>query len=383
MRILTYCATYLPGYKAGGPLRTIAGLVRRLGPEFEFWVLTRDHDKGDSAPYPDVKLSEWTEHGGARVYYAPERELTLAGVRRIAASARPDLHYVNGFFAPTFAMLPVAFKSVRLLAPAPMILAPRGEFSLGALEIKSRRKTAVLSVLRRLPGYKAVTWQASAEPEAEDIRRQFPEARVVIAGDLTDPPRPPTDARGPKIPGRISLAYVSRVTPKKNLALAIRLLGRVKGDVDYHVYGPFDEPAYAARCREEAARLPPNVRVEFHGDVPHATVVTELARHHAFLMPTMGENFGHAILEALLAGCVTIIGDQTPWAGLAARGAGWDLPVTDEDGFVRAIQRVIDMDAPTFALASDRAREVGIERAADEAIVEQNRALFRGALRAG
>jgi glycosyltransferase involved in cell wall biosynthesis len=65
------------------------------------------------------------------------------------------------------------------------------------------------------------------------------------------------------------------------------------------------------------------------------------------LLPSLSENFGHAIFEALAAGTPVIIGDQTPWRGLAAQQAGWDVSVNDLAGFSIALQSAADMDSAT------------------------------------
>lgn len=68
-KILTFVSYYLPGYKAGGPLRTIANMVEHLGNDFEFWIVTRDRDLGDTVPYADVIINEWNDVHGAKVFY--------------------------------------------------------------------------------------------------------------------------------------------------------------------------------------------------------------------------------------------------------------------------------------------------------------------------
>ena len=45
--ILSSVGYYLPGYKAGGPIRTLANMVDRLGDEFQFKIVTLDRDFGD------------------------------------------------------------------------------------------------------------------------------------------------------------------------------------------------------------------------------------------------------------------------------------------------------------------------------------------------
>jgi glycosyltransferase involved in cell wall biosynthesis len=84
--------------------------------------------------------------------------------------------------------------------------------------------------------------------------------------------------------------------------------------------------------------------VKLLSDVPHHRLEEMLTAHHLFCLPTQGENFGHAIFEALAAGRPVLISDQTPWRSLAKRKAGWDIPLSDSTGFVNAIETVAAMD---------------------------------------
>jgi len=56
MKILTSVGYYLPGYKAGGPIRTLANMVDKLGDDFQFKIVTADRDFDDMKPYPEIKL---------------------------------------------------------------------------------------------------------------------------------------------------------------------------------------------------------------------------------------------------------------------------------------------------------------------------------------
>ena len=44
--ILSFAGHYLPGYKAGGPIRSIANMVDQLGDEFDFRIVAGDRDLG-------------------------------------------------------------------------------------------------------------------------------------------------------------------------------------------------------------------------------------------------------------------------------------------------------------------------------------------------
>jgi len=57
--ILCFVSYYLPGFRSGGPVRTIANFVDHLGDEFDIRIVTRDHDALVAEPYPDVVIDEW------------------------------------------------------------------------------------------------------------------------------------------------------------------------------------------------------------------------------------------------------------------------------------------------------------------------------------
>ena len=54
-------------------------------------------------------------------------------------------------------------------------------------------------------------------------------------------------------------------------------------------------------------------------------------------MPTLGENYGHAIFEAMTTGVPVMISDQTPWRNLEQMKVGWDIPLQMKDKFREAI----------------------------------------------
>lgn len=50
-RVLALFSHYLPGYRAGGPVRSIANLVSALGTELSFFVITLAWDLGTRDRY--------------------------------------------------------------------------------------------------------------------------------------------------------------------------------------------------------------------------------------------------------------------------------------------------------------------------------------------
>ena len=103
-----------------------------------------------------------------------------------------------------------------------------------------------------------------------------------------------------------------------------------------------------------------------------------LAESHALYMPSAGENFGHTMLEALTAGRPLLVSDRTPWRGLAAEHAGWDLPLDRPEAFTETVERLCAMDQAEYDGWSAGARERAMRHLDDKASVEASLRLFKG-----
>lgn len=381
-RIVSLVDYYLPGYRAGGPLRTLANVAAHLGSEFRFTMVTRDRDLGDAAPYPGLAGGGRRTVGGAEVVYLAPAGQGMRALGRVVDAERPEVLWLNSLFSPAFTLRPLLLRRAGRWRGLPLILAPRGELSPGAVAIKGAKKRAYLAATRAAGLYRGVIWQASAEEEAEDIRRWFGrEVRLVVAPDLAAPvPAAPPPPRS-KAPGELRIAFLSRVSRKKNLDGALALLRGAGPGIRFDVYGPEEDAGYAAECRAAAASLAPEVEVRFHGAVTPEEVPARLGASHLFFFPTHGENFGHVVLEALLAGCVLLLSDQTPWHGLQARGVGWDLPLADPRAFRDVLRACVAMDDAEFRARSLAARRMGEAYAADPRVVEGTRRMLLDAAR--
>jgi glycosyltransferase involved in cell wall biosynthesis len=381
IRVAALVDYYLPGYKAGGALRTVANMAVQLADEIDFRVVTRDRDYTETEPYPTASAGRWTEVGGTPVRYLSPRERTPWEMGRVLREAAPEVLYLNSLLSPPFTLLPVALRLLGRIGTVPVVLAPRGELFPGALGRKRAKKLAFLHTARTTGLFRRVLWQASSDAEADAVRAWFgADARVLVAPDLREPPpapRPPA----PKRRGELRVAFLSRITPGKNLAGALEAVERLPGEVRLTIYGPVDDPGYWEACRARIARLPSNVRAEHAGPLRREEVPGALARHHLFLLPTVGENFGHAILEALLAGLPVLTSDRTPWGGLEDAGAGWALPLEAPEAFRVVLREYVDADGAEHARRSAAARAYGEAVATDPAVAEANRELFRRALR--
>jgi len=353
-------------------MRSVSALVEQLGNEIDFYVITRDRDAGSDAAYPDFQSGEWRPVGRGKVLYLAPDELSSRRLVAAAREIRPHAIYLNSFFGPMSLRLLLA-RRLGALRGIPILLAPRGELSPGALRLKAFRKRSLLRLSPWIGLHRDVVFHASTECESHEISRVLPRREVPRIARNPVVVRQATGHACPKTIGTARFVFLSRITRKKNLHLAIDLLRSLKGSVTFDIYGPVigrADRAYRRQWHALIDEMPPNVTVTYHGPIAHDLVASTLSAQHFFLFPTASENFCHAIVEALLAGCPIIASDRTPWRGLAQRGAGWDLPLDDGDAWGHVLQMCVDMNAETYQTASLNARSFGHQIASTDTVVE-------------
>lgn len=324
--------------------------------------------------------------GKASVYYASPANQTLSGIRRVLNAVDADVIYLNSFFDSRFTILPLLARRLGLLRQRRVIVAPRGEFATSALRIRSWKKFP-FTLLASLSGlYSGVIWHASSEFERADIVRGMgPQAGASsrIAVNLSGVHNSTADHEWrPRKPGEpLRVVFVSRIAPMKNLDYALRVLAAAPVKLSFDIYGMIDDQAYWERCRGLIAGMPRHVAVAYHGTLPHEQVCAVLARHDVLFLPTLGENYGHVIAEALSQGTPVLISDRTPWRDLEQAGVGWDLPLdTGGRAFTSALRTLAEMEPAKYeGMRHQAARRTRSVLAHDDAM-EANRRFFTSAV---
>ncbi|NIS73812.1 MAG: glycosyltransferase, partial [Deltaproteobacteria bacterium] len=237
--------------------------------------------------------------------------------------------------------------------------------------------------VRLLGIYRGIIFQASTVHEERDIRRMLgDDVAIFNAPDLVSSKSiaMKREEGKEKIPGYLKIIFLSRISRKKNLDGSLHMLKGVQGNLEFNIYGPVDDEEYWQQCRKIIDDIPENIRVRYHGDIQHGEVIETMSRHDLFFLPTHGENFGHVILEALVAGCPVLISDQTPWRDLAKKGVGWDLPLENLEEFTKVITECVEMDKISHEILSRNAREYGIQYCTRSDDVDKNFEMFNQAL---
>lgn len=347
-KVLVLVQYYLPGFRSGGPVRSIDGLQAHLGDKFEFRIVAYDRDSGSKVRYPGVKPEQWSRVGQQWIYYLPKDRGRWRAILKVLNNSKCDLIYIQSLFNPCFTIWPLLARRLRLFKNMPILLAPRGELSSGALSLKPWRKRVALRMFVFLRLLRDVSWQATAKEEIDVLqklnsrlgKKSTKSEGVFLAPNLkrlSREKRYKEEVGGKDI---LRMVFLSRITPMKNLDYALNVLRLVKKDVIFRIYGPIDRDLqYWEMCRSMIQQLGENISVEVMGVVDPCEVDTVFGNHDLLFLPTKGENFGHVILESLIAGCPVLISDQTPWRDLVSKKAGWDLSLDRPEGFIEVIEK--------------------------------------------
>jgi len=374
-RVLLFADWFDPAFKAGGPIRSCVNFVLSMQDVLDIYVYTSDRDLGETLTLPGIETGKWLKYASsAHVFYAAPADLSWKNILTVAQDIRPDYIYCNSLFSKYFTIYPLLYKRLNKINGA-VVLSPRGMLKPSALMFKSKKKNVFLSLLKGMQIPKRVIFHATDKVELECVQEQFgSDTNVIEVGNFPEFVHD-DDVVLHKESGKLKMLFVGRLHKIKNLLLLLKALEQVEGQVSLDIVGVKEDEAYWQECNDVIKKLPPSISVNYLGERPHNEVHKIIKQSHVFCLPTQGENFGHAIFEALAEGKPVIISDQTPWRELKASKSGMDLPI-EQSAFVQAIETAVKWNDEEYRLWSRGARNTAKKYITNSNLKEKYLALF-------
>lgn len=376
-RILICMDWYEPGFKAGGPIRSVVNIINALKDEFEFYVLTSAFDLGETEPYENIEADQWFDKDGVIIKYMSKANMKPSAIKANILEINPDLLYLNSLFSRLYTLAPLS-----LISKIPVVIAPRGMLGEGALEIKRFKKLIFLRMAKWMRFYKRVIWHASTVKEEAEIKAVFgSNAEVVIARNIpTTKQLKFEDISKERNTGEVRFVFISRISRKKNLHLAVHALRSIKADrpVKFDIYGNIEDEDYYKKFRSYIQSYG-NVTIAYHGALNPSLLPQTFLYADYFILPTKHENFGHAIVESWANGCPVILSQNTPWRDLKEKKLGWDVDLKNPAELVDAVQEAADMPPEQYLEMVKACFQYFQNEICDDAVIEANRKLFQDA----
>jgi glycosyltransferase involved in cell wall biosynthesis len=364
-KLLIIVDWFYPGFKGGGPIISITNLVKLLHSNFEIFILTGDRDLGDSIPYPGIQHSVWLPYQKiAKIMYIEKSHVGIRFYWKIIKSIEPNVIYFNSIYSWPFSILPlIAFRFYKGgVYLRKSILAPRGMLQEGALAQKKLKKQVYNFLFRQSGIPDRIKFHATDSIEEKDIRMVFPKSSGISLIEVASSSSTRNYKPVLKIPNELKAIFLSRISPKKNLDYLLLLLREFPLNLRLSIYGHAEDSLYLAHCKNIAAQVSTNVCISWHEAIPNNLVLATLEEYHLFILPTKGENFGHAIFESFQAGRPVLISDKTPWRNLKERKVGMDIDLEKPHLFKQELLKFVQMDQDTYDEWSIAAFSYGQEK---------------------
>ena len=158
---------------------------------------------------------------------------------------------------------------------------------------------------------------------------------------------------------------------------AISAFSKLKLAGEFHIYGPIESREYWSQCERLIKKAPAHVTIKYCGKVKPEAVGEVYRKYDCFLFPTMNENYGHVIAEALANSCPVILSKgTTPWDDIDGR-AGFVCDLKDMEKFTDALTEIAKMDSEQFEGFMENTYLYYQEKTADDDAVVGHRRMFR------
>ncbi|MEM6898338.1 MAG: glycosyltransferase [Pseudomonadota bacterium] len=357
---------YLPATRYGGPIRSCHGLASalvRLG--FTVDVVTSNVDGPNII---DAPIGEPVEVDGVKVRYCPvntPKRVYASSTMRVAFEnlvPKADLLHINGMFLWPSVQAARAAKQ----AHVPYIVTPRGMLAPELIRAKSSFiKRSWIALFERRLLKNAHKIHVTAKLEAEGIRQQglnlSPFAKIPNGVSLPDTNTLAGAGRTiwRNVPRGKRIAFLARLDWKKGVDIAISAAIQIP-DAFLFIAGP-DQIGLQSRFENEIEAAGISNRIRFIGPLEDQEKWGFLAEADVHIVPSLNENFGNTVIEALAVGTPVLCAPEV--------GAGEWASQLDPSCFVQR-------DGKSFATAlealfSDHARMGRIRREAPRWVAER------------
>lgn len=364
---------FLPGTKSGGPVRSYANLIDHLGSYFDFYVVTRNTDYCETEPYEGIKSDTWTQfNSNTKVYYISQTELSYKGLSKILTSRHFDVVYINGIYSWYFSIVPLLiFKDKH----ENILVSARGMLNTQAFSVKPLKKRVFLKLAELFNLYNKVTFHATNNLEREQILSVLSSnTKIRIAPNL--PRKSDSSFIEKDFTRPIRMVNLGRISKEKGTLLMLKVLKDFKHQLELDIYGSIYDINYWQECEQIIKGLPTNVQVTYCGVAKSEEISEVLSKYHFFIMLSEGENFGHAILEALSCGLPVIISNNTPWRDLEKKGIGWDIDLSDALTITSTLESLFSINQEEYNHKAQEAFKFANTFINDPELIEQNKKLF-------
>lgn len=301
----------IPGIsrRSGGPSRSVQGMVASLARVgVDTWLLTC---YGDELPWFDGIANFIRREGESETPPSVNRFL-MENLQRL----RPDIVHIHALWMWCSHL---AMKASYKLG-IPYVISPRGMLDPWAFHHKWWKKLPAWWLYQRRDLVHAAAFCVTAEMEADHVRQFGFRQPIIVSPNGVHVPTvlPEKTETNPK-----TALFLARLHPGKGLLTLAEVWGRIRpAGWKMRVVGP-DQYGHKAAVVARIKALGLEADWEFVEELDDEAKWQELRRASLFVFPSVSENFGISIAEALYAELPVVATQGTPWQELVTHQCGW------------------------------------------------------------
>jgi glycosyltransferase involved in cell wall biosynthesis len=362
MKILHVVPTYLPAVRYGGPIYSVHALCRNLaaaGHQVHVFTTSVNGAKDSNVPHDQP-----VDLDGVQIHYCRSRRLRrlyysadLATQLRLYVGKFDVLHLHSVFLFPTLVGVRASIR-----AQVPYVLSPRGMLIRDLIERRNAGiKRAWIHLVERTNLTRAARIHLTSKEEQRAlIDLHLALAPTAIIPNGVDIPRSfspdavSSDVRALVAQGFDVLSF-GRISWKKGLDCLIRAMAALPNA--RVLMAGNDEDNLTPSLRNVAKEYGVGDRVQFlPRQIGAADREALFSAARVFALPSLSENFGNVVAEAMIRGLPVVVTERVGAAEIVEDSGGGMAVGSDPKEFASALASLLDSDGRGAAMGAAGAR---------------------------
>ena len=297
---------------------------------------------------------------------------------------RPDILHFHGVWMP--ADMCVANYGIK--NHIPYVINPRGDTETARINynrLKKWKKLIAWNLWSKKVVNNAACIIATSEQERKSIRSlgsNVPVAVIPNGIELDAFPNEVVHNHGEK---KVVL-FLSRVNPIKGINYLIEAWGKLpmslREEWELHIAGNSDPKEYIHTLETMVSSLNLSETIKFVGPITGEAKMRKYQDSNLFILPTLNENFGNVVAEAMMCECPVITTKNAPWSCLSEDKCGWWVDLSVEN-LVSSLFEAMSLSDDERHELGKKSRQCIINRYAATAVAKKTMDVYKWVLKQG
>lgn len=293
----------------------------------------------------------------------------------------PDLIHLHGVWMP----LDYAGYWWAMRNHIPYVINPRGDLEKQRMHNgmwKMIKKRMALHLYSKKIANNSSCMIATSKQEAEALRYYGITSPIAIIPNGIDITGFPNKVEK-KIHSKKTVLFLSRINPIKGIEYLVEAWSLLPKELteewELHIVGNSDPLDYVETIKKKVAKKDLQDNVKILGALTCGDKIDKYLSSDLFILPTLNENFGNVVAEALMCELPVITTKNAPWSGLLEYKCGWWVDLSVEN-LLKTLEEAMSLDENTLRQMGQRGRKFIIDNYSLDKVALKTTAVYNWVL---